>query len=112
MIISTTMDVNGFKVVEYRGLVRGVIVRAPTIMQGLMTGLKNMVGGKIGALTTMCETARQQAYDLMLAHAQELGADAVIGVRYDASQVAGEKYTATEVLCYGTAVKLQKLSQQ
>lgn len=109
MIISTTMDVQGYKVIEYRGMVRGVIVRAPTIMQGLMTGLKNIVGGKIGALTTMCETARQQAYDAMVEHAQTMGANAVLAVRYDASQVAGEKYTATEVICYGTAVVLQKV---
>lgn len=108
MLVTTTLDVDGYRIVDYRGVVRGLIVRSPTIMQGLMGGLKNIVGGKIGAYTTMCEQARQQAFDLMVQHAVKLGANAVVGMRYDASQIAGERYSSTEVLCYGTAVIVQK----
>jgi len=102
------MDLAGYRIVEYRGMVRGLIVRSPTIMQSITGGLKNIIGGKIGAYTDMCETARQQAYDHMIEHAEQMGANAVIGVRYDASQVAAD--AATEVLCYGTAVVIQKIS--
>lgn len=103
MHITTTFDIEGFKITEYKGLVRGITVRSPTIAQGLMGGLKSIVGGKIGAYTEMCEQARQHAYDSMIQHAQELGANAIVGVRYDASEVGGDQ-SATEVLCYGTAV--------
>lgn len=108
MIVTTTMDVEGFRIVEYRGIVRGIIVRSPTIMQGLLGGLKNMIGGKIGAYTEMCEQARQTAYDSMVQHAKQLGANAIVGVRYDAAQAGAEKISATEVLCYGTAVMIAK----
>ena len=88
-------------------MVRGIIVRAPTITQGIMGGLKSFIGGRIGAYTEMCEQARQQAYDLMLQHATEMGANAVIGVRYESSDVGTANSSATEVLCYGTAVTIQ-----
>lgn len=78
-------------------------MRSPTIAQGILGGLKNLIGGHIGAYTQMCEQARQQAFDLMVQHAQEMGANAVIGFHYDASEVVS-KGSATEVLCYGTAV--------
>ena len=104
MNVTTTFDFNGFRIVEYKGLVRGIIVRSPTISQGFMGGLKNIIGGKIGAYTTMCEQTRDQAYQEMLSHAQELGANAIVGVRYDASEVIER---STEVLCYGTAVVLE-----
>lgn len=107
MLVTTTMDVQGYQIAEYRGLVRGIIVRSPTILQGFMGSLKNIIGGRIGAYTNMCEQARQQAYDLMIEHAKATGANAIIGVRYDASQVA-DRYAATEVLCYGTAVVIVK----
>ncbi len=106
MFVTTTMEVDGYKVTEYCGIVRGIIVRAPTIMQGLMGGLKNLVGGQIGAYTSMCEQARQQAYALMLDHATSLGANAILAMRYDASQIGSGNSAATEVLCYGTAVIL------
>jgi uncharacterized protein YbjQ (UPF0145 family) len=106
MLVTTTFDFQGYKIVEYKGLVRGIIVRAPTIAQGIVGGLKNIVGGRIGAYTEMCEQARQQAYDSMIAHAQEIGANAIVGVRYDASEVVS---SATEVLCYGTAVVITKI---
>lgn len=103
MLTTTTFDFQGYRITEYKGLVRGIIVRAPTIAQGIVGGLKNIVGGRIGAYTDMCEQARQQAFDAMLAHAAQLGANAVVGIRYDAAEVVS-KGSATEVLCYGTAV--------
>lgn len=108
MLVTTTMSFEGYRIVEYRGVVRGIIVRSPTIMQGLMGSLKNIIGGRIGAFTDMCETARSQAYDLMIQHATDVGANAIIGMAYDASQIGTDKYSATEVLCYGTAVIIQK----
>ena len=107
MITITSFEIEGFNIIDYKGIVRGVIVRSPTIMQGFFSSLKSIIGGKIGSLSAMCETARQQAYDLMVSHAYELGANAIIGVRYDASDIAS-RFSATEVICYGTAVVIQK----
>lgn len=103
MIASTTFTIDGYDIIETKGLVRGIIVRSPTITQGILGGLKNIIGGKIGSYTTMCEQTREQAYDDMVAHAQKLGANAIVGVRYDASSVE-PRAGAVEVLCYGTAV--------
>src|SRR5438105_1694937 len=97
MIVSTTFDVQGRRVREYKGVVRGITVRAPTISQGILGGLKSIIGGQIGAYTEMCEQARQAAYDLMVAHARQVGANAVLGVSFDASEVAS-RASATEVL--------------
>jgi len=108
MFITTTFTIEGYENTDYKGLVRGIIVRAPTIAQGIVGGLKNIIGGRIGAYTEMCEQARQQAYLSMLEHAKDLGANAIVGVRYDASEVVS-KGSATEVLCYGTAVVIRKL---
>ena len=105
--VTTTLSIEGYRIREYRGIVRGIIVRAPTISQGILGGLKSIIGGRIGAYTEMCEQARQQAFDAMLRHAEALGANAIVGVRYDASEVVS-KGSATEVLCYGTAVIVQK----
>ncbi len=106
LVVTTTFTVEGRRVREYKGLVRGITVRAPTITQGILGGLKSIIGGQIGAYTQMCEQARSTAYELMVQHARELGANAVLGVSYDASEVAS-KASATEVLCYGTAVGLE-----
>lgn len=107
MFVTTTFDIEGYRIAEYKGVVRGIIVRSPTILQSFFSNLKNIIGGRIGSLTNMCETAREQAYDLMVEHAKQMGANAIIGMRYDAAEVAG-RFSATEVLCYGTAVVLQK----
>ena len=104
VLVSTTFTIEGHSIKEYKGIVRGIVVRSPTIAQGILGGLKNIVGGRIGAYTEMCEQARQQAYDEMIQHARELGANAIVGMRYDASEVVS---SATEVLCYGTAVVLK-----
>jgi uncharacterized protein YbjQ (UPF0145 family) len=105
--VTTTFTIEGYRIREYKGLVRGIIVRSPTIAQGIFGGLKTIIGGRIGAYIEMCEQARQQAYDLLLQHATELGANAVVGFRYDASEVVSRE-SATEVLCYGTAVVIEK----
>lgn len=102
--ITTTFDIEGHRIVEYKGVVRGIVVRSPTIAQGIVGGLKSIVGGKIGAFTEMCEQARQDAFEHIAEHALEVGANAVVGFRYDSSDL-GEK--ATEVLCYGTAVVIE-----
>ncbi len=106
MPITTTFTIEGHRIKEYKGVVRGITVRAPTIAQGFVGGLKNIIGGRIGAYTEMCEQARQQAFELLIQHAQEMGANAVVGLRYDASEVVS-KGSATEVLCYGTAVVIE-----
>lgn len=107
MLVTTTFEIEGHEVAEYKGLVRGIVVRSPTIAQGILGGLKNLVGGRIGAYTEMCEQTREQAYEVMVEHAQQLGADAILGARYDASSVEPQG-GAVEVLCYGTAVVLRK----
>jgi uncharacterized protein YbjQ (UPF0145 family) len=104
--VTTTFTIEGYRIRQYMGVVRGIIVRAPTISQGILGGLKSIIGGQIGAYTQMCEQARQQAYDLMVDHARAIGANAIVGFRYDASEVASRS-SATEVLCYGTAVVVE-----
>ena len=107
--VTTTFNFDGYVIKAYKGVVRGIVVRSPTITQGILGGLKSFIGGRIGAYTEMCEQARQQAYDQMIAHARELGANAIVGCNYDASEVGGGgRSSATEVLCYGTAVVVGK----
>lgn len=103
MIVTTGNEVDGRGIAKYLGVVRGVVVRSPTIGQGLMGGLKQIVGGNIEAYARVCEAARKDAYDRMVSHATEIGADAVIGMRYDATEFM---QGSTEVLAYGTAVRL------
>ena len=103
--VSTTFDFEGHTIVEYKGVVRGIVVRSPTIVQGILRGLINIVGGKIGAYTEMCEQTREDAYQHLLEHAQQLGANAIVGFRYDSSDLQD---SATEVLCYGTAVVIEQ----
>ena len=107
MLVTTTLTVEGYRIKEYKGVVRGITVRSPTISQGIFGGLKSIVGGQIGAYTEMCEQARSHAYDLLVEHARQLGANAVVGLRYDASEVVSSG-SATEVLCYGTAVVVER----
>jgi uncharacterized protein YbjQ (UPF0145 family) len=109
MVVTTTFTIEGYRIAAYKGVVRGIIVRSPTISQGILGGLKSIVGGKIGAYAEMCEQARSKAFELLIQHAAQLGANAVVGLRYDASDV-GTQSSATEVLCYGTAVVIEPLS--
>jgi uncharacterized protein YbjQ (UPF0145 family) len=105
MITTTGNDVNGHVIADYLGIVRGIVVRSPTIAQGMLGGFKQMIGGNIESYATVCETAREEAYERMVQHAAERDADAVIGMRYDATEFAPG---VTEVLAYGTAVKLSR----
>jgi uncharacterized protein YbjQ (UPF0145 family) len=105
MIVTTGNEVSGHIIAQYLTVVRGIVVRSPTITQGFLGGLKQVVGGNIESYAKVCESSRQQAFERMVEHAVEIGADAVIGMRYDATEFAEQ---VTEVLAYGTAVKLVK----
>ena len=108
MPVTTTFTIEGYRIRRYLGVVRGIIVRSPTITQGILGGLKSIIGGQVGAYTQMCEQTRQQAYDLLIDHARSVGANAIVGLRYDASEIGGGRSSsATEVLCYGTAVQIE-----
>src|SRR5207249_11043025 len=83
---TTTFSFDGYRITEYKGVVRGIVVRSPTLGQGFLGGLKQIVGGQIGAYAEMCEQARQQAYDRLLQHARERRADAIVGLRHERSE--------------------------
>ena len=106
MIVTTGNEVAGHVIASHVGIVRGIVVRSPSIAQGLLGGLKQMVGGNIESFAEVCEAAREEAYERMVQHARERGADAVIGMRYDATEF---NQGVTEVLAYGTAVKLTRV---
>ncbi len=101
---TTQFDLEGYQVVRTLGLVRGIIVRSRSIFGSIGAGLQTLVGGNITLLTDLCEKTREEAYDLMLQHAAQLGANAAVGVRYDATEIM---QGVTEVLAYGTAVFVQ-----
>src|SRR6476660_4455454 len=103
MIVTTGMEIQGKEVSEYLGVVRGIVVRATGIGRGIVGGLKSIAGGNIEEFTVVCEEARREAFNRMVQHAIEIGADAVIGMRYDATEFS---QGITEVLAYGTAVRL------
>ncbi len=103
MIVTTGNEVAGRPIAQYLGVVRGIVVRSPTILQGLKGSLRQFLGGNIESYVEVCDAARQHAYDLLVEHARTLGADAVIGMRFDATEFS---QATTEVLAYGTAVKL------
>src|SRR5262249_15575710 len=103
LIVTTGNEVSGRPIAGYLGVVRGVVVRSPRFGQSFRAGLQQMVGGNIEAYAEVCEEARREAFERMVAHAADLGADAVIGMRYDATEFAEG---VTEVLAYGTAVAL------
>ncbi len=103
---STTFNLDGYQIVHALGVVRGVTVRSRSIVGTLGAKLQTILGGHITLLTTLCERAREDAFEIMLAHAQHRGANAVVGVRYDAAEVMAG---VTEVLCYGTAVVVEQL---
>jgi uncharacterized protein YbjQ (UPF0145 family) len=106
-LITTAFEFTGYRVVRYLGVVRGVTVRSRSIVGNFVGGIESIFGGNITIYTELCEHARQEAYDLMVAHAVEKGANALIGMRYDANDVMDG---ITEVLAYGTAVVLEKIA--
>lgn len=104
MVITTGNEVAGMEIAEYMGIVRGVVVRATGIGRGIVGGLKSIAGGNIEEFTHVCEAARIEASNRMVAHAIQIGANAIIGMRYDSTEFSKG---STEVLAYGTAVKLK-----
>jgi len=106
-MVTTAFDLPGYRVVKTLGLVRGVTVRSRSIFGTIGASLETIVGGNITLFEDMCEKTREQALDLMMEHAMERGANAVIGTRYDATEVM---QGVTEVLAYGTAVQVERAS--
>jgi uncharacterized protein YbjQ (UPF0145 family) len=102
---STTFEIEGHRVVEQLGVVRGITVRSRSIFGTLGASLQTIIGGNISLFTQLCEKTRAEAFDMMVTHAEKIGANAVIGVRYDATEVMDG---VTEVLCYGTAVVVER----
>lgn len=103
-MVTTTNDLSGYRVNRNLGLARGLVVRSRSILGNIGAGLQALVGGNITLYTELCEKAREDAYELLLQHAAERGANAIIGVRYDANEVSDG---ITEVLAYGTAVVVE-----
>jgi len=105
--ITTAFDLPGYKVASTLGLVRGIIVRSRSVVGNFGASIQSIFGGNITIYTDLCEQARREAYEQMAAHAEALGANGIIGVRYDATELMPG---ITEVLCYGTAVIVQSQS--
>ena len=103
-MVTTGFGLDNFRIVKNLGVVRGIVVRSRSIFGTIGAGLQTIVGGNITLLTNLCEKTRSEAFELMLQHASELGANAVIGARYDATEVM---QGVTEVLAYGTAVVVE-----
>ncbi len=101
MIVSTTNDVSGYRVVRHLGVVRGITVRSRSVVGNFVGGIQSVFGGKLSVYVNLAETARQEAFDHMCEHAAQGGANAIIGMRYDANEIMDG---VTEVLAYGTAV--------
>jgi len=103
-MVTTAVELPGHRIVRNVGVVRGIIVRSRSIVGNVGAALQSLVGGNITLFTELCESARQDAFDLMLKHGAALGANAIIGMRYDANDVTSG---VTEVLAYGTAVLVE-----
>lgn len=106
MLVTTSTQLEGYKVTQHLGIIRGITVRSRGIGGNIMGQLETVFGGKNATYTELCETAREEAYQLMIQHAQQHGANAVICMRYDANEVM---QGITEVLAYGTAVVVERV---
>jgi uncharacterized protein YbjQ (UPF0145 family) len=104
MIVSTTNEIAGYRIVRHLGLCRGITVRSRSVVGNMVGSFQSIFGGKLSAFTSLAEQAREEAYQHMVAHAGEAGANAVIGMRYDANEIMDG---ITEVLAYGTAVVVE-----
>jgi uncharacterized protein YbjQ (UPF0145 family) len=104
-LTTTTFTLDGYRVVRNLGVVRGIMVRSRSIFGTIGGSLQTIIGGNISLFTSLCEKTRNEAFELMVEHAQQLGANAVVGIRYDATEVMNG---VTEVLCYGTAVVVER----
>ncbi|MFI5257179.1 MAG: YbjQ family protein [Gemmatimonadales bacterium] len=103
-LVTTAFDLPGHRIVRNLGVIRGITVRSRSIVGKFGAALQTIVGGNISIFTELCEHSRAEAYEILIAHAREVGANAIVGVRYDATEVMGG---VTEVLCYGTAVVVE-----
>ena len=101
MLVTTTNEIEGHRIVQYLGLVRGLTVRSRSVIGNIGAGIQSLFGGNISIYTELAEKAREEAYELMVQHAAQLGANAVIAMRYDANEITDG---ITEVLAYGSAV--------
>ena len=106
VMVTTALELPGHRIVRNCGIVRGIVVRSRSIIGNLGAALQTIVGGNITLLTNLCEKTRQDAYELMLMHAAEHGANAIVSMRYDATEVM---QGVTEVLAYGTAVQVERI---
>ncbi len=104
-MVTTGFDFAGYRITQYLGVVRGITVRSRSVLGNMVGGIQAVFGGNITIYTELCEHARSEAFELMLQHAQQIGANGIIGVRYDANDVMEG---ITEVLAYGTAVVVEK----
>jgi uncharacterized protein YbjQ (UPF0145 family) len=107
VMVTTSQELPGYRIVRNYGIVRGIIVRSRSLLGSIGAGLQTILGGNITILTELCENTREEAYELMMQHATEHGANAVIAMRYDATEVM---QGVTEVLAYGTAVQVERIS--
>jgi uncharacterized protein YbjQ (UPF0145 family) len=107
MMVTTSQELPGYRIVRNFGVVRGIIVRSRSLLGSIGAGLQTILGGNITILTELCENTREEAYELMMQHAAQHGANAVIAMRYDATEIM---QGVTEVLAYGTAVQVEKIS--
>src|SRR4051812_45328478 len=103
-MVTTGLEFSGYSIVRYMGVVRGLTVRSRSVLGNIGAGFQSLVGGKITIYVELCEHAREEAFNLMMQHASQIGANAIVGMRYDANEVADG---ITEVLAYGTAVIVQ-----
>ncbi len=104
MLVTTTNDLAGHRIVRHIGMVRGVTVRSRNLVSDAIGGVQSMIGGRVGAYVKLAEAARQEAYDELVAHARDMGANAILAMRYDANEIMPG---VTEVLAYGTAVVVE-----
>ncbi|MGV0024974.1 YbjQ family protein [Phormidesmis priestleyi] len=107
-LVTTAFELSGYHITKNLGVTRGIIVRSRSVVGTIGASLQTLFGGDITLYTSLCERTRQDAYELMIRHAQQLGANALIGVRYDATEIAPG---VTEVLCYGTAVQVTPVAK-
>ncbi len=105
-MVTTAFELDGYRIVRNLGVVRGIIVRSRSVLGTIGAGLQTLIGGNITLLTELCEKTRNDSFDLMIRHASDLGANAIIGARYDATEIM---QGVTEVLAYGTAVIVEKI---
>lgn len=106
-LITTSNDLPGYRIVKHLGIVRGITVRSRNVFANIGAGFQTLVGGNITIYTELCEKTRKEAFELMVQHADKMGANAILAMRYDANEVMNG---VTEVLAYGTAVQVEKVN--